>query len=119
MSIPFSVSAPIFLQAEGEGGGFSSLILMFGVVVILYFFMIRPQAQRQKKEKRFREALKKGDRVVTVGGIHGVIASIEDTTMLLNIDQGVKIRVDKQGIQASSIAESSDKKPESTAEKKA
>ncbi len=96
----------LFLQA-GEGGGeqqeggwMESLILMGGVILILYFFMIRPQVQRQKKEKEFRSSIAKGDKVVTIGGIHGTITQLDEATLLLEIDQGTKIRIDREAVKS-------------------
>lgn len=68
------------------------------LIVVFYFFMIRPQQKRQKETKQFREALKKGDRVLTAGGIHGRIAEIGETTFTLEVAPGVKIRVEKSMI---------------------
>lgn len=97
----------LLLQADGgggegeQGGGWmQSLILMGGVVLILYFFMIRPQMQRQKKEKQFRSSIAKGDKVVTIGGIHGTITSLDESSLLLEIDQGTKIRIDREAVKS-------------------
>ena len=71
------------------------------IVVVFYFFMIRPQMKKQKELKKFRESLKAGDKVVTIGGIHGKILEIKDTTVLVN-SEGSKIRLDKSAISSSS-----------------
>lgn len=98
----------IFLQAAPAGPDYSFLILMAVMFVVLYFFMIRPQQKKQKDAKKFRENLKKGDSVVTIGGVYGTIFSIEsDDSIFLEIDKGVKIKVEKWGISA----EASGKKP--------
>jgi preprotein translocase subunit YajC len=89
---------PFFLQAGAQGGGFESLLFMLGLFVILYFFMIRPQMQRQKKEKQFRANLAKGDKVITIGGIHGKIISLDDNSALLAVDENVKIRFERAAI---------------------
>jgi preprotein translocase subunit YajC len=70
-------------------------VAMFGVI---YFFFIRPQSQKAKKEKLFVEELQKGDKVVTTGGIHGILDRIEDTSFMLEIDKNVKIRIEKSGV---------------------
>jgi preprotein translocase subunit YajC len=73
--------------------------LLYGAVFIVFFlFFIRPNMQRQKKDKLFRESLQKGSRVATVSGIHGKVVSIEDGTVLLEVDEGVKLRFDKSAI---------------------
>ena len=93
----------IALQAQGAaqgqpGGGLTfwiMIILMFGV---MWFFMIRPQRKQQKELQNFRNALKKGDKVVTVGGIYGEIVEVNEKTCLIKVDGDVKLRVDKQGL---------------------
>lgn len=76
-------------------GMFLPLIL---IIVVFYFFMIRPQAKRQKELKKFRESLKKNDKVITTGGIYGRIVDLENNTALIEVDTNVKIRVDKAAI---------------------
>ena len=77
------------------------ILLPILVIVVFYFFMIRPQMKKQKELKKFRESLKAGDKVVTIGGIHGKILEINDTTVLVN-SEGSKIRLDKSAISSSS-----------------
>ncbi|WMJ72779.1 preprotein translocase subunit YajC [Cytophagaceae bacterium ABcell3] len=89
----------IFLQADPGGGGMSTLILFAAIIVIFYFFMIRPQQKKQKEQKAYREGLKKGDSVVTIGGLHGRISSIEsDDTIILEVDKGVKLKFEKSSV---------------------
>jgi preprotein translocase subunit YajC len=71
------------------------------MVLIFYFFMIRPQMKKQKELKNFRENLKAGDKVVTIGGIHGKILEVSDTTVLVQAE-GTKLRFDKSAIAQSS-----------------
>jgi preprotein translocase subunit YajC len=68
------------------------------VIVVFYFFMIRPQMKKQKEVAAFRNSLAKGDKVVTTGGIYGKILELKDNTVLLQVDDNVKIRVDKAAI---------------------
>ncbi len=92
----------IILTAPQAGAeqpsAWSSLLPLVAVVVIFYFFMIRPQMKRQKETRKFREGLAKGDKVLTVGGIYGKIVETKETTVLLEISDGVKIKVDKAGL---------------------
>ncbi len=84
--------------AQGSGGGgFQFLILMGGMFLIMYFFMIRPQVKRAKEARKFQENLKPGDKVMTVGGIHGEVVEIAELTLVIKIDQG-RMRVEKSGI---------------------
>jgi preprotein translocase subunit YajC len=71
------------------------IILLFGV---MYFFMIRPQRKQQKELEAFRSSLKKGDKVVTTGGIYGTVDEITDRTVLIKVDGDVKLRMDKSAI---------------------
>jgi preprotein translocase subunit YajC len=77
---------------------YSSLIFFAAIILIFYFFMIRPQMKKQKEMKNYREALKKGDKVVTAGGIYGRISEVNEKTVMLEIDQTVKVKVDKGSI---------------------
>lgn len=90
----------ILLQDQSSGGGspYSTLIFLGGFIVIFYFFFIRPQQKKQKDQKKFVEAIKKGDQVVTVGGIHGKVTSVEGDIVYVEIDRGVKIKLDKSSI---------------------
>ena len=74
------------------------LLIYGGLFAVIYFFFIRPQSKRAKEQKQFGEELKKGDKVVTTGGIHGRVAELEETTIMLEIDKNVKIRMDRSGI---------------------
>jgi preprotein translocase subunit YajC len=90
--------ATILLQAApGGSGGYGMLIPMVLIIVVFYFFMIRPQVKKQKDQKKYVEELKKGDRVVTTAGIHGKIIDLNETTFLVEVDNG-KIRFDKSAI---------------------
>ena len=71
------------------------LALIFGV---MWFFMIRPQRKQQKELQNFRDALAKGDKVVTIGGIFGTVVEVKEDSVLMEVDNGVKIRVSKQAI---------------------
>jgi preprotein translocase subunit YajC len=87
----------ILLQAGGQGMA-GNLILIVGIIVIFYFFMVRPQQKKQKDQKAFLESIKKGEDVVTIGGMHGKVYSIEEDTVTLEIDKGVKMKFEKSAI---------------------
>ncbi len=90
----------ILLQAATpQGGGSIGLIVMLLIFVVFYFFMIRPQTKRQKEIKKQREAMKAGDRVITSGGIYGKIREVkDDNTVLIEIAENVRIKVDKNSV---------------------
>jgi preprotein translocase subunit YajC len=83
--------------AEGQSSLMSFLPLLL-IIVVFYFFMIRPQMKRQKDLRKYREALQKGDKVVTTGGIYGKINDIKDSVLIVEIDTNVKIKIDKSAI---------------------
>ncbi|MBM3442799.1 MAG: preprotein translocase subunit YajC [Bacteroidetes bacterium] len=88
----------ILLQAEGAGT--MQLILLGGMVLVFYFFMIRPQAQKAKKAKSFQDGLQKGDRIVTIAGIHGVVQKLNDdnSTLMMEVSPGSYVKVERSAI---------------------
>ena len=74
------------------------LLLFGGIAVVFYFFMIRPQQKKQKDQKNFISDIKKGDRIVTIGGVHGRIAEMDDDTITLDVEKGAKIKFEKSAI---------------------
>ena len=89
----------ILLQAQAQqGSGWTSIIMMAAVVLIFWLFMIRPQQKRQKEVQQKREALTTGDRIVTSGGLFGVIRDIKEKEFVVEITDGVRVRVDKGSV---------------------
>ena len=84
--------------AQGGGSGLTMLLMLALIFVVMWLFMIRPQQKRQKELNSFRDSLKKGDKVVTVGGIYGTIVEVNDNKVMLEIDKDVKIKVDKASL---------------------
>ena len=96
-------------MAGGQGDGKSSspismFLPLILIVVVFYFFMIRPQMKKTKEAKKFREALKKGDKIVTIGGIHGKIVEVQETTFTIETEGQGRLRIEKSAI-ASSTAD--------------
>lgn len=85
-------------QVAGGGSGWSMIIMMLVIVVVFYFFMIRPQQKKQKALQKAREAMKKGDKVITAGGIHGTIKDTKENDFIIEIADNVRIRVDKSSV---------------------
>lgn len=76
-------------------------LLMIGLIIlIMYFFMMRPQMKKVKMEREFKDKLVKGDKIVTIGGIHGKITEVADKTFLIEIDNNVKVRIEKTAVSA-------------------
>lgn len=93
----------LLLQETTSPGGFGGLGMFLPLIlifVVFYFFIIRPQQKREKKRKAMIEAIRKGDRVITAGGIHGKVHQVEEgaTSVLLDVDGGIKLRIDKQSL---------------------
>ena len=80
------------------GGNMRFLIMMLLIFVVMYFFMIRPQQKKQKEIAKFRNELKKGDKIVTIGGIYGTVDEIREKYVIIVVDGDVKLRVDKSAI---------------------
>ena len=100
----------ILLQAAGAGSaGIMNLLMIVALIAIFYFFMIRPQQKKQKQINKFREGLTKGDKVITAGGIHGIIKDVKEKSFVIEIADNVKITIDKGSIypSAADVAENS------------
>ena len=82
----------------GGGGGMSMLLMMVAVFAIMYFLIFAPQQKKQKKVNAFRDSLKNGDKVMTAGGIYGRVREVKDGTVILEIADGVRIKIDKNSI---------------------
>lgn len=85
-------------QQPAAGGGASFWIMIILLFAVMWLFMIRPQRKQQKELEKFRNELKKGDKVVTAGGIYGTVAEIQERSVLIKVDGEVKLRVDKNSI---------------------
>jgi preprotein translocase subunit YajC len=89
----------IFLQGAPGGGGAMQLVLLIGMVAVMYFFMIRPQAKRAKEQKKFAESISSGEQVITSAGIHGRINRVnEDGTLQLEISRGVFVIMERSAV---------------------
>jgi len=87
----------LMMGPQGGQGGLGSFLPLILIMVVFYFFMIYPQMKKNKAQKKFREALKEGDKVVTIGGVHGKIEKMDETTFILN-SEGTRLRLDKTSI---------------------
>jgi len=86
-------------QGGEGGGGLISTLIMFGAIFLIFYFMIiRPQQKRSKERDKLLSNLEKGDKVVTNGGIHGIIAGLEEKTALLQVADNLKIKIDRSAI---------------------
>jgi len=81
-----------------SSSGLAQLFFPVAILAVFYFFLIRPEQNKKKKQSDFVNNLKKGQRVVTVGGVHGKIVNIEKTIVTLDVDRGTKIQVDRNSV---------------------
>lgn len=89
-------------QQGGDGGGLTGTILMFGLIILIfYFFILRPQQKRQRERQKLLGSLKKGDKVVTTGGIHGTIVGMEEKTILVQVSDTLKLKFDRSAVSSS------------------
>lgn len=90
------------LQAQGAGntqsGSWSSIIMIVAIFVIFWLFFIRPQNKKAKEQQKFRDNLQKGDKVVTIGGIHGKVDEVKEHTVVVSVDHNTKIEFEKSAI---------------------
>jgi len=88
----------IFLQAAADGGMLPQLLMFGAIILVFYFFMIRPQQKKAKDQKKFRDELTKGMQVVTIGGLHGRLTAVNENTVEIEVDKGVRLIFDKSAI---------------------
>ncbi len=92
----------ILLMSPSQGGQQNNPLVNMGflvlMVIVFYFFMIRPQMKKAKEQKKFREGLKKGDKIVTIGGLHGKIAEVQETTIIVETESGIKLKFEKSAV---------------------
>lgn len=88
----------LMMDPNGKGGSTSTLIMMGLMIAVFYFFMIRPQAKKAKQQKKFINDLQKGDKIVTIAGIHGTVNKVDDTTIMLETSPGSYIKIEKSAI---------------------
>ncbi|GAB4312446.1 MAG: preprotein translocase subunit YajC [Bacteroidales bacterium] len=97
--------------AEGqEGGGLMSFLPLILIILVFYLFFIRPQMKKTKEQKKYRESLKKGDKIVTIGGIHGKIVEVRETTFIIEVEGGNRLKIEKSAVAMDGTTELGEKK---------
>jgi preprotein translocase subunit YajC len=97
-------------EAGQEGGGMQTLIMFGAIFLVFYLFMIRPQMKKQKEQKQFRESLANGNKIVTIGGIHGKIVEVKENVAIIEIEGGNRLKIEKSAIAKEFSAEEMEKK---------
>ena len=85
-------------QGTGGGGMFSTVIMFAVIILIFYFMILRPQQKRQKERQQLLESIQKGDKIVTIGGLHGTVVGLEDKTALIQVADNVKVKIEKSAV---------------------
>ena len=89
----------VILMTPQEGDNpYSSMIFLVAIILIFYFFMIRPQVKKQKDSKKFREELKNGDKILTVGGIYGKIIEVREKAVIIEVEDKMRLKIDKTAL---------------------
>ncbi len=91
-------------QEGGKSGGLTTYLPIILIIVVFYMFFIRPQTKKAKDQKKFREALQKGDKVVTIGGIHGKILEIKETTAIIETEGQARLKIERSAISMDSVS---------------
>ena len=87
----------LLMAAPGSSPAMQFLPILL-IIVVFYFFMIRPQMKKQKEQSKFRNEIKKGDKVITIGGIHGKIVEISEKTFIIEVEGGNKLKIEKSAV---------------------
>ncbi len=94
----------LMAPSGGEGSGFATLMPLLIIIVIFYFFFIRPQIKKNKDLRKFREALKKGDKIITIGGIHGKIIETGDTWFIIEVEGQNRLKVERSAVAMNTVS---------------
>ncbi len=90
----FLIGAP----ADGQANPVAMFLPLILIFIVFYFFIIRPQKKKEDQRKQMIEAVKKGDKIVTIGGVHGTVTQVDETSVLVQVDSNTKLRVEKSAI---------------------
>ena len=89
---------PLLQATQGQGGGFMTIVMFVLIFVIFYIFIIRPQSKKQKETERMINAIKKGDKVITIGGLHGEVTAVREKTFVIKVEDGSKLEFSRSAI---------------------
>jgi preprotein translocase subunit YajC len=93
------------MSPGGDSDPLTSMLPLLLIIVVFYFFMIRPQVKRNKETRKFRENISRGDKIVTIGGLHGKIVEVQETTFTIEVEGGMRIRIEKSAIASNAVSD--------------
>lgn len=99
-----------FILLQASGGGTSQIIMLVAMGLIFYVFFIRPQQKKSKEQKKYIEEITRGSQIVTVGGIHGKVLTVNDTTLVVEVDKGCKLTIEKSSVSLDASKKHEEKK---------
>ena len=88
----------LMAPSGGESNPMSTFIMLGLIMLVFYFFMIRPQMKKSKNQRKFKEEIKKGDKIVTIGGVHGKISEVRDTCFIIDVESNGKLKIEKSAV---------------------
>ena len=100
-----AADAAVAVPEAPQQSSWTFWVMIVAMIAVMYFFMWRPESKRRKEMQKFRDGLKKGDKIITAGGIYGVVKEIKETTILIEVDGNVTLRVDKNMVVADASAQ--------------
>lgn len=94
------LSVLLMMHPNNQGGrdGWGSMIFLLLIFIVFWFFMIRPQIKKQKAQQKFRDAITKGDKIVTIGGIHGKVIEVQDNTFIIEVEGQNRLKIEKNAV---------------------
>ena len=104
-----SLNVILMASPDGQGSNMTSIVFLVAIFVVFWFFMIRPQVKKQKEQAKFKEAIGKGDKIVTIGGVHGKIQEVQDTTFIIEVEGGNRLKIEKTAVSMESSAQFKEK----------
>ena len=105
-----SLNVILMAPQGGEGSNVTSIVFLVLIFGVFWFFMIRPQVKKQKDAQKFKDSINKGDKIVTIGGVHGKILEVQDTTFIIEVEGGNRLKIEKTAVSMESSKQFSDKK---------
>ena len=96
--------------AQPQGASWTFWLMIGAMILIMWLFMWRPESKRRKEMQKFRDGLKKGDKIITAGGIYATVKEIKETTLLIEVDSNVTLRIDKNMVVADTTAQAAQEK---------